>query len=115
MPIFRNFHLACVAWKYKWAQERTGRARDTRRLIFTEYETILHHTTNHDILPCKKNSEQFQDSRKASNRVHMMILMKEINVDSVAVGGREEFFMTIILYHHDEDDSSSVTVMTVTI
>lgn len=114
MPIFRNFHLACVAWKYKWAQERTGRARDTRRLIFTEYETILHHTTNHDILPCK-NSEQFQDSRKASNRVHMMILMKEINVDSVAVGGREEFFMTIILHHHDEDDSSSVTVMTVTI
>ena len=27
----------------------------------------------------------------------MMILMKEINVDSVAVGAREEFFMTIIL------------------
>ena len=26
-----------------------------------------------------------------------MILMKEINVDSVAVGAREEFFMTIIL------------------
>ena len=60
---FANFHLACVAWKYKWAQE--GRARDTRRLIFTEYETILHDTTNHDILPCK-NSEQFKDSRKAS-------------------------------------------------
>ena len=60
---FANFHLACVAWKYKWAQE--GGARDTRRLIFTEYETILHDTTNHDILPCK-NSEQFQDSRKAS-------------------------------------------------
>ena len=30
-------------------------------------------------------------------RVHMMILMKEINVDSVAVEAREEFFMTIIL------------------
>ena len=96
-----------------------GRARERHTqanfpVIFTEYETILHDTTNHDILPCK-NSEQFQDSRKASNRIHMMILMKEINVDSVAVGGREEFFMTIILYHHDEDDSSSVTVMTVTI
>ena len=34
---------------------------------------------------------------KQVNRVHMMILMKEINVDSVAVGAREEFFMTIIL------------------
>ena len=45
----------------------------------------------------------------------MMILMKEINVDSAAVGAREEFFMTIILYHHDEDDSISVTVMTVII
>lgn len=32
---------------------------------------------------------------KQVNRVHMMILMKEINVDSVAVGAREEFFMTI--------------------
>ena len=40
---------------------------------------------------------------KQVNRVHMMILMKEINVDS-AVGAREVFFMTIILYHHDEDD-----------
>ena len=35
--------------------------------------------------------------KKQVNRVHMMILMKEINVDSVAVGAREEFFMTIIL------------------
>lgn len=35
---------------------------------------------------------------KQVNRVHMMILMKEINVDSAAVGAREEFFMTIILY-----------------
>ena len=52
---------------------------------------------------------------KQVNRVHMMILMKEINVDSAAVGAREEFFMTTILYHHDEDDSSSVTVMTVKI
>lgn len=52
---------------------------------------------------------------KQVNMVHMMILMKEINVDSAAVGPREEFFMTIILYHHDEDDSSSVTVMTVII
>lgn len=52
---------------------------------------------------------------KQENRVHVMILMKEINVDSVAVGAREEFFMTIILYHHDKDDSSSVTVMTVII
>ena len=34
---------------------------------------------------------------KQVNRVHMMILMKEINVYSVAVGAREEFFMTIIL------------------
>ena len=34
---------------------------------------------------------------KQVNRVHMMILMKEINVDSVAVGAREEFFMTITL------------------
>lgn len=52
---------------------------------------------------------------KQVNRLHMMILMKEINVDSAAVGAREEFFMTIILYHHDEDDSISVTVMTVII
>ena len=52
---------------------------------------------------------------KQVNRLHMMILMKEKNVDSAAVGAREEFFMTIILYHHDEDDSISVTVMTVII
>lgn len=35
---------------------------------------------------------------KQVNRVHMMILMKEINVVSAAVGAREEFFLTIILY-----------------
>ena len=35
---------------------------------------------------------------KQVNRVHMMILTKEINVDSAAVGAREEFFLTIILY-----------------
>lgn len=49
-----------------------GRARERHTqanfpVIFTEYETILHDTTNHDILPCK-NSEQFQDSRKASKQ-----------------------------------------------
>ena len=52
------------------------------------------HSMTYYLVRTRNNSRIVE---KQVNRVHMMILMKEINVDSVAVGAREEFFMTIIL------------------